>query len=171
MYYYLDGISIYEEAVVVPPVEPDEDDAAALDHIYATGSTKWAGATTSNEVVAYSEEGITKPEGLTGDTLIKYTYTSTNVDASGTHINTIPLRYFNGAQWVLSDEQKALDYSKAEISFYLYNPNDFALPVYLTNAVTVYFNTVNKGTATAAANGWTKITFSLAEMNIDPNGS
>ena len=160
--YYIDGLSVYETFI------PDADDKVALTHLYANGSTRWTDCTTTAELVEYSESGITPPENVTGESLIKYYYTSTN-NGGGTVLNSVPLRYTSGTQ-TFTAEQKEYDFTKVHISFYIYNPNSFDLSVYAVKGIGVYF-TANHGTAIAKAGEWTKIEFDLSPYEIDPNGS
>ena len=160
--YYIDAVTVYEAFI------PDAEDSAALIHLFATGSTRWSGCTTAAEAIKYSDSGLTAPSGVTGDSLIKYDYTSTNT-SGGMLLNSVPLRYTGGPQ-AFTAEQKTYDFTKVHLSFWIYNPNSFNIPVYAVKGIAAYF-TQNWGSVTATAGQWTKVDFDLSSYAIDPNGS
>ena len=173
--YYIDGVTFYEKASSEEPEEPetptpeviDTNDENAIKHLYASG-VKWVGSNTTAEVVAYANESISKPDGVEGDTLIKYVHTN----PGNTKVNSVPLRYSSGDwDYAFNAEEKALDFSKAAMSFYIYNATDKDLPVYFGYLWGVYPNATNKGTTTAKAGEWTKVEVSLADFSINVDGS
>ena len=157
--YYIDNVNIQEKQVV------DANDADALGHLFARGAIQWNNQTTSAEIVRYAAiDGISKPDGVEGETLIKYTHVTTHT--SDFVVNSMPLRY-SGGDYAFNEEQKAIDFSKAELTFYIYNAMSTNLPVYFAYNIGVYPHVTNKGSTTAVAGQWTKVTVDLSQYTID----
>ena len=159
--YYIDNVVIRE----VDP--PDANDAESLTHLYADSLYfTTTGAQTVATAIAYKDSGVDKPDGVTGDTLIKYDFTSTNVNDDGMLMDSTPLRYSNGTLYPFSETQRALDFSRTVLSFYVYNPNAFDFTIYFAYAPKSYYNTANKGSIVAKAGQWTKVDVDLSKFTI-----
>ena len=147
---------------VAEPVVADAEDAEAVKHIYAKGSSKWAGYNTVGEVVEYSSTTLTKPNGVEGESLVKYTLTSTDTHASGKLVNSTPLRYQQGGSYALTAEQVEVNFSKAVLSFWFYNASSVDIKICFADNVDIYHHTVSKAYLTAKAGEWTKAEFALS---------
>ena len=153
---------------ILDEMDGDADDKETYKHLLEENSDfRYANIKTEAKIVSYEAENLTKPNDNSGDYLNKYTVHANKADITeaGAVLYSTPLYYKNAGYYVLTEEQKKIDFSKAFLTFDVYNPNDIDLDFYLVNSLSMYINySVVKTQATAKS--WTKIELSLMYLTV-----